>query len=311
MFRKRPEAVPRCRAGRRMARRAERHLGRSGKGPGPGVGRTGQTARRVGTIEHMFVAPPRRPDADTPGPEGPRPGRRLDRQRDLVALALLAERTRPVSSSQARLLPVAPPLGDLFPDGSLRRGTTIVVSGPGGVTDGRPGSRRQCQPGPGPRGRGVGGRIVVRARRTGRPGCGRRARHRYRPGPTGRGPPPRCGLGRSHRGVDRRYGPGGALPPVPPSPGHGPQAGGPGQGPPVRPGGGTGPGRVARPSRPAPEHRRDALGRCRDRRGIPLPTADDGDRHRPSVGGPPPTPPAVAPVRHRGDGRCRARGGPA
>ena len=83
----------------------------------------------------MFVAPPRRPDADTPGPEGPRPGRRLDRQRDLVALALLAERTRPIATSQARILPVAPPLGDLFPDGSLRRGTTIVVSGPGGVTD--------------------------------------------------------------------------------------------------------------------------------------------------------------------------------
>jgi hypothetical protein len=48
---------------------------------------------------------------------------------------VLAERTRPVSTSQARTLPVAPPLGDLFPDGSLRRGTTIVVSGPGAGTD--------------------------------------------------------------------------------------------------------------------------------------------------------------------------------
>ena len=83
----------------------------------------------------MFVASPRRPSADTPGPEGPLPHRKLDRERDLVALALLAERTRPVSSSQARTLPVAPPLGDLFPDGSLRRGTTIVVGGPGGGTD--------------------------------------------------------------------------------------------------------------------------------------------------------------------------------
>ena len=45
------------------------------------------------------------------------------------SLALLAERTRPVSSSQTRLLPVLPPLVDLFPDGSLRRGSTIVVSG--------------------------------------------------------------------------------------------------------------------------------------------------------------------------------------
>jgi hypothetical protein len=83
----------------------------------------------------MFVAPPPRPVADTPGPEGPLPGRKLDRQRDLAALSLLAERTRPVSSSQARTLPVAPPLGDLFPDGCLRRGTTIVVSGPGRGTD--------------------------------------------------------------------------------------------------------------------------------------------------------------------------------
>ena len=97
--------------------------------------RTGQTGSRIGTIEHMFVASPRRPSADTPGPEGPLPHRKLDRERDLVALALLAERTRPVSSSQARTLPVAPPLGDLFPDGSLRRGTTIVVGGPGGGTD--------------------------------------------------------------------------------------------------------------------------------------------------------------------------------
>ncbi len=79
----------------------------------------------------MFVAPPHRPDADTQEPEGPPPGRPPGRHRDLAALALLAERTRPVSSSQTRLLPVAPPLGALLPDGSLRRGTTVVVSGPG------------------------------------------------------------------------------------------------------------------------------------------------------------------------------------
>ncbi len=83
----------------------------------------------------MFVAPPHSRGADAQGPEGTLPARRLDRQRDLAALALLAERTRPVSSSQTRLLPVAPPLSDLFPDGSLRRGTTIVVRGPGRGTD--------------------------------------------------------------------------------------------------------------------------------------------------------------------------------
>jgi hypothetical protein len=50
-----------------------------------------------------------------------------DRGRE--ALALLAERTRPVAASQTRLLPVLAPLVDLLPDGSLRRGSTIVVSG--------------------------------------------------------------------------------------------------------------------------------------------------------------------------------------
>jgi hypothetical protein len=53
------------------------------------------------------------------------------------SLALLAERTRPVSSSQTRLLPVVPPLADLFPGGGLRRGSTVVVTGlAGGGRDG-------------------------------------------------------------------------------------------------------------------------------------------------------------------------------
>jgi hypothetical protein len=55
--------------------------------------------------------------------------RQQDRHRARESLALLAERTRPVSSSQTRLLPVVPPLAGLFPDGSLRRGSTIVVTG--------------------------------------------------------------------------------------------------------------------------------------------------------------------------------------
>lgn len=56
--------------------------------------------------------------------------------RDRPSLALLAERTRPVSASQTRLLPVLPPLAALLPDGSLRRGSTIVVNGlTGGAHD--------------------------------------------------------------------------------------------------------------------------------------------------------------------------------
>ena len=52
------------------------------------------------------------------------------RARAEESLALLAERTRPVAASQTRLLPVLPPLVGLFPDGNLRRGTTVVITGP-------------------------------------------------------------------------------------------------------------------------------------------------------------------------------------
>ena len=82
----------------------------------------------------MFVAPPHRPGADTQGPEGPFLGRG-SAPPDLASLALLAERARPVSSSRDRVLPVAPPLDALLPDAGLRRGTTIVVKGPGRGTD--------------------------------------------------------------------------------------------------------------------------------------------------------------------------------
>ena len=62
------------------------------------------------------------------------PDRHLSRERDpaaLAALAALAERTRPVVASRTRLLPVAPALADLLPDGALRRGSTLTVGGPG------------------------------------------------------------------------------------------------------------------------------------------------------------------------------------
>jgi hypothetical protein len=75
----------------------------------------------------MFVSPPDHPS----GQRGPvDPGRARARE----SLALLAERTRPVSSSQTRLLPVIPVLAGLFPDGGLRRGSTIVVTGQSAAT---------------------------------------------------------------------------------------------------------------------------------------------------------------------------------
>ena len=105
--------------------------------------------------EHMFVelidGVPVRRNADSPvghgpadpddplggdgpaGAEGPAP------RRPGESLLLLAERTRPVSSSQTRLLPVLPPLAGLLPDGGVRRGSTIVVSGLAAAAHGRGG----------------------------------------------------------------------------------------------------------------------------------------------------------------------------
>jgi hypothetical protein len=72
----------------------------------------------------MFVAP----SGSSPvrSPTSP-----TDRARARESLALLAERARPLAASQTRLLPVIPALAGLFPDGALRRGTTIVVGDPG------------------------------------------------------------------------------------------------------------------------------------------------------------------------------------
>jgi len=47
------------------------------------------------------------------------------------SLAFLAERARAGVPSSARLVPVVPALGALLPDGALRRGQTVVVSGAG------------------------------------------------------------------------------------------------------------------------------------------------------------------------------------
>ncbi len=88
----------------------------------------------------MFVSvADTRPDAGVGVPGGP-PAEQGERgERGAVAaraaLALLAERARPITSSRSRLLPVAPPLAGLFPEGGLRRGSTIVVTGdPGAVS---------------------------------------------------------------------------------------------------------------------------------------------------------------------------------
>jgi hypothetical protein len=56
----------------------------------------------------------------TDGPAVPRP-------RELPVG--LADRVRPTTPVAGRLLPVPPALAPLFPDGALRRGTTITVSG--------------------------------------------------------------------------------------------------------------------------------------------------------------------------------------
>jgi len=76
----------------------------------------------------MFVSSPDRQGVDT-APSGPSTHKSPGPERDLSSLALLAERTRPVSSSQTRLIPVLAPLAELLPDGALRRGSTILITG--------------------------------------------------------------------------------------------------------------------------------------------------------------------------------------
>ncbi len=91
----------------------------------------------------MFVSDVRRPDGGSPAlsdPDGS-PDPRQDkvaardalRARGRTSLTTLAERVRPVSTSSSRVLPVPPFLADLLPEGGLRRGSTLVVDGPGPV----------------------------------------------------------------------------------------------------------------------------------------------------------------------------------
>ncbi len=79
----------------------------------------------------MFVSlAETRPDAGAAAGTGA-PAEQGEQGADAVraTLALLAERARPITSSRSRLLPVVPPLAGLFPEGGLRRGSTIVVTG--------------------------------------------------------------------------------------------------------------------------------------------------------------------------------------
>jgi hypothetical protein len=53
---------------------------------------------------------------------------------DVSALQMAAGLARPVTLAGIRVLPVAPDLAGLLPDGALRRGATLAVSGTGGST---------------------------------------------------------------------------------------------------------------------------------------------------------------------------------
>ncbi len=67
--------------------------------------------------------------ADPPSGRGAPGQDPFDREAARASLARLAERARPLTSSRSRLLPVAPPLRNLLPEGGLQRGTTITVTG--------------------------------------------------------------------------------------------------------------------------------------------------------------------------------------
>lgn len=98
---------------------------RLGEPPGR-LATAGQTRPVGSSVEHMFVSLADQQGGTAPDEE---PSRGSSKERAREPLGLLAERSRPVSSSQTRLLPVVPPLAGLLPDGALRRGSTIVVTG--------------------------------------------------------------------------------------------------------------------------------------------------------------------------------------
>ncbi len=96
-----------------------------GRGPDGPKNSGGRPGRAGDSVEHMFVSV-----ADLRPGAGRAPGGDpAQRDSARAALAHLAERARPVTSSRSRLLPVAPPLAGLFPDGALQRGSTIAVTG--------------------------------------------------------------------------------------------------------------------------------------------------------------------------------------
>jgi hypothetical protein len=57
-----------------------------------------------------------------------------DRAAAIDSLRQVGEHVRPVALAGERTLPVAAPLAGLFPDGGLRRGSSLSVDGVAGVT---------------------------------------------------------------------------------------------------------------------------------------------------------------------------------
>lgn len=58
----------------------------------------------------------------------------MARAETIAALALVAERVRPTTLARERVHPVLPPLESLLPDGGLRRGSSVSVSGPAAIS---------------------------------------------------------------------------------------------------------------------------------------------------------------------------------
>jgi len=88
-----------------------------------------RAAERAVQYERMFVSPGRSLPSQPARPTSRGP---VDRR----VLDALARQVRPTSWHGTRLLPAAAALTGLLPDGGLRRGTTIVVTGEGGGSGG-------------------------------------------------------------------------------------------------------------------------------------------------------------------------------
>lgn len=81
--------------------------------------------------EHMFDTGVMAVAESAVGSADPFVDRPVEADDRRARLKLVGDRVRPLALARERIMPVLPVLADLFPDGGLRRGSVVSVTGPG------------------------------------------------------------------------------------------------------------------------------------------------------------------------------------